>query len=143
MSIIQAETEKWLCVEETDYEISDMGNVRKNTTQKRVLSMQRNGSLQVKLHEKNKQSVTRDLGSLVLETFTGKLDVEREVCYLNKNKLDNRLVNLYWSSQKKTELAGIPVIKSVFDCKISHKRSFLTHKSGRNSIIRKKRVAVW
>ena len=136
-------TENWSCVEGTNYEVSDMGNVRNQVNKKKVLPMQRNGSLFVKLHHKNKHAITLNIASLVLETFNGKPNFERDVCYFNNNKLDNRLENLYWSSKKKVVVELKIPTRTLHDCKISHKKSFLSHKSTRNSVVKKKRVAIW
>ncbi len=91
--------EQWKTITDTNYEISDQGNVRhvnKNTTLTQGLN---NGYKQVTLRLNGKSKIVA-VHRLVATEFLGNDEGKATVNHINGNKIDNRLANLEWSTQK-------------------------------------------
>lgn len=102
LSIINIPNEKWMSILNYDgfYLISNLGRVKSIKNKKiRILkqSINKNGYLKVVL-SKNSKTRNHDVHRLVAETFL--INKNECVNHKNLNKIDNRLENLEWVSNR-------------------------------------------
>ena len=100
--------EQWLPVKEnSNYEVSDYGNVRNKKT-KRILkqTIQNSGYCVVCLSSKSKQK-SYTVHRLVMNAFNNNPNSRNlEIHHKDYNKLNNQLTNLEWTTKKQNLLYG-------------------------------------
>lgn len=94
--------EEWKSIKDFDrYLISSNGRVKSLITNKILKQIfdKSTGYLNVKLRRNNKY-YTKHVHRLVVENFVPNLENKPLTDHINANKIDNRLVNLRWCTQK-------------------------------------------
>lgn len=108
-------------------EIRSLDHERKNGTNKYIqkgkllkLNKNSNGYLQVKL-SKNSTAKTYRVNRLIALTFIPNPQNKKTVNHINGNKLDNRVKNLEWATQKEQAIHRHKVLKIPYsNCKECH-----------------------
>lgn len=95
---MESRVERWLPIEAKGYEVSDMGNVRRDGNLVQLQVNMSNGYRYVDLrHTCMKRSVK--VARLVLETFVSNPDNKPCVDHINTIRTDDRLENLRWCTR--------------------------------------------
>lgn len=103
--------EEWRPVEEyPDYEVSNMGNIRRVTTQRALSIFPSNGYRQVAFRVKGKQ-LKKSVHRLVAQAFIPNIDNKPTVNHINGRKDDNRVENLEWATYSENHLHAFRVLK--------------------------------
>ena len=91
----------------TDYEVSDSGQVRriyKNHTRLMKSQVDKDGYLYVKLYDSSTKTYARcRIHRLVLSAFTRLPKEKEEVHHINGQRDDNRLENLQWTTRQEND----------------------------------------
>jgi len=89
--------ENWKATYNGNYEVSDLGRVRRTDTGRILKPLTGSRYLRVQLYQ-NGHGEHRVIHQLVLEAFVGMRPEGKEANHKNLNRLDNRLENLEWIS---------------------------------------------
>lgn len=144
------EIEQWKTIEDTNYEVSNLGNIRNLETKRNRKPRQTNGYLRVNIQ---KQGKNKDLviHKEVCNAFVPNPDGKLTINHKNGNRLDNNAENLEWVTQQEnvqhalvtglTQISTRPVTKCALDGTVIEEfESFkeITEKYGfdRSSIIK-------
>jgi hypothetical protein len=95
------EAERWASVPTFNYEVSDLGRVRRKGRLAALRAVPNSrGYLSVGLYDAPKSQHSRYVHRLVLEAFVGMRPEGLEARHLNGDKTDNRLANLAWGTRE-------------------------------------------
>jgi hypothetical protein len=87
-----------------DYELSNLGNVRNKFTKEEVklyVNAKKNGYISVRLYLNGKILI---IGREILKLFVRHPKEKEECDHINRNPLDNRLINLRWVDSAQNNL---------------------------------------
>ena len=93
--------EEWKIINEFQkYEVSNLGNVRNLKTKHILATNLKNGYLLASLQDSSSKTKRRSVHRLVALAFLENEHNKETVNHINGNKLDNKLENLEWATQK-------------------------------------------
>jgi hypothetical protein len=99
-----SESEIWKQIEDYEnYEVSNLGNVRNNKTNRVLKAYNRGGYYCVGLSKKSKLK-TYNVHRLVAQTFIQNIDNNPQVNHKDKNSLNNNVNNLEWVTNKENSI---------------------------------------
>lgn len=135
--VIDVYGEKWKQVEDTNYEISDHGRLRRKGQRKLISGGLNNGYYKVSL-KTSEGVVARSIHRLVAQAFIPNPENKEMVDHIDGNRINNNVTNLRWVSaeenannqhrleeltriaeQKRYEKQIIDLLKALFDTGIS------------------------
>ncbi len=82
---------------DTKYQVSNMGRIKNNNKLLKVYSSQDYECVSLTI---NNRSISRAVHRLVGLTFLDKIEGKTQIDHINRNKKDNKLINLRWADRK-------------------------------------------
>lgn len=93
-----------------NYEISTIGRVRNKKTKRILIQSNRGNYLCISL-SKNNVSKSFNIHRIVGENFLPNFFGKKTIDHINRNKKDNRLINLRWATMKEQSQNRISIYK--------------------------------